>query len=102
MTSEMTAFAIAVGGTSLICYVLMTRLQNRRVNRRSSGEHSTSDSGNYAGGDGWALANWFGGGHCANDHSVTDSSGNPSDGGGGDSGGGGDGGGGDGGGGGGD
>jgi hypothetical protein len=97
MTSDMTAFAIAVGGTSLICYVLMTRLQNRRVNRRSSGEHSTSDSSSYAGGDGWALASWFGSSHYASDHSVTDSSGNPSDGGGGDSGGGGDGDGGDGG-----
>jgi len=29
MTSTMVTFALAVGGTSLICYALMTRLQNR-------------------------------------------------------------------------
>ena len=96
MTSDV-AFAIGVGATSLICYVLITRVRNRRVDRRSTGEHSTSDSSGYACGDGRTLASWFGSGHSASDHSVTDSSGNPSDGGGGDSGGGGDGGGGDGG-----
>jgi hypothetical protein len=31
MTSAMAAFGIAVGGSSLICCVLMTRLQNRRA-----------------------------------------------------------------------
>jgi hypothetical protein len=84
MTSAMMAFGIAVGGTSLICYVLMTRLQNRRGNRRSSGDNSSTDGGNYVGGDGWTIANWFGG-----NHSTSDSSDNPSDSGGGDSGGGG-------------
>ena len=29
MTSGMTAFMVAVGGTSLICYLLMNRVQNR-------------------------------------------------------------------------
>ena len=38
MTSAMVTFAIAVGGTSLICYALMTRLQNRRAGRGSSGD----------------------------------------------------------------
>jgi hypothetical protein len=38
MTSTMVTFAIAVGGTSLICYALMTRLQNRRAGRGSSGD----------------------------------------------------------------
>ena len=38
MTSQMTAFAIAVGGTSLVCYLLMTRLQNRRANRSAPHE----------------------------------------------------------------
>ena len=38
MTSAMMTFAIAVGGTSLICYALMTRLQNRRAGRGSSGD----------------------------------------------------------------
>jgi hypothetical protein len=88
MTSAMVTLGIAVGGTSLICYALMTRLQNRRANRRSSGDSSGAGNGNHGGGDGWSISNWFGG-----DNSV-DSSGNPGDSGGGDSGGGGDGGGG--------
>ena len=92
MTNAMAAFGIAVGGTSLICYLLMTRLQNSQRNRRASGNGSATDGSNYADGDGWTMASWFGG-----HHSVTDSSGNPSDFGGGDNGGGGDGGSGDGG-----
>jgi hypothetical protein len=32
MTSAVAAFAIAVGATSLISYLLMTRLPNRRAN----------------------------------------------------------------------
>jgi hypothetical protein len=73
----------------------MTRVRNRRLDRRSTGEDSTSDSSGNAGGDGHALASWFGSSHSASDHSVPDSSGNPSDGGwGGGDGGGGDGGGG--------
>ena len=88
MTSAMAAFGIAVGVTSLICYLLMTRVQNGRRNLRSSGDSSIPDGGNYAAGDGWTLASWFGSGH-----SALDGSGNPSDGGAGDSGGGGDGGG---------
>jgi hypothetical protein len=89
-TSALVTFGIAVGGTSLICYALVTRLQNRRVNRRSSGDNSGDGSGNYGGADGWSIfSNRFGG-----DHSALDNSGNPSDSGGGDSGGGGDGGGG--------
>jgi hypothetical protein len=95
MTNAMTAFAIAVGSTSLVCYVLMARSQNRRANRCSSSDGSGPDGGNY-GGDGWSVASWFFG-----HPSAIDSSGNPSDWGGGDSGGGdsggGDGGGGDGG-----
>lgn len=84
MTNAMAAFGMAVGGTSLICYALMTRLQNRKRNHRSSGDSAT-DGGNYAGGDSWSVPAWFGGGH-----SGIDSSGNPVDSGGGDSGGGGD------------
>ena len=92
MTSGMTALAIAVGGTSLICFVVTTQLQNRRPPRRSSSDSFGVDGAGYAGDHGGTL--W-------NDgvHSASDSSGNPVDGGGGgsDSGGGGDGGGGDGG-----
>jgi len=91
MTNGLVTFGIAVGGASLICYALMTRLQNRRASRGPSGDSSGTGSGNYSygGGDGWSIASWFGG-----DNSALDSSGNPSDSGGGDSGGGGDGGGG--------
>ena len=89
MTSSMVSFAIAVGGTLLICYALMTRLQNRRANRGSSGDGSGAVGDNYGGGGGWSISNWFGG-----DNSALDNSGNPIDSGGGDSGGGGNGGGG--------
>jgi hypothetical protein len=84
VTNAMLAFGIAVGGTSLICYALMTRLQNSKRTRRPSGDGSAPDAGNYATGDGWTIASWF-----ASDHSTTDSSGNPSDFGAGDSSGGG-------------
>ena len=85
MTSGMATFGIAVGGTSLICYLLMTRVQNGKRNLRSSGDSATPDGVGYAAGDGWTLASRFGSGH-----SALDSSGNPSDFGGSDSGGGGD------------
>jgi hypothetical protein len=55
MTNAMGTFGIAVGGTSLICYALMTRLQNRRANRRSSGDSSGAGNGNHGGGDGWSI-----------------------------------------------
>ena len=37
MTSGMTAFMVAVGGTSLVCYLLMNRAQNRKARRESAG-----------------------------------------------------------------
>jgi hypothetical protein len=93
MTSGMTALAIAVGGTSLICFVVTTQLQNRRPPHRSSSDSSGADGAGYAGDHGGTLG-WSDG-----VRSASDSSGNPVDGGGdgSDSGGGGDGGGGDGG-----
>jgi hypothetical protein len=91
MTGAMVAFGFAVAGTSMICYALMTRAERVKRKCRSVGDTSI-DGGSTSGGEGWAVASWFGG-----DHATTDSSGNPSDFGGGDSGGGGDGGGGDGG-----
>jgi hypothetical protein len=45
MIGGMTAFATAVGGTSLVCHLLMSRLQNRRGNRRSSDDSSAGDGG---------------------------------------------------------
>jgi hypothetical protein len=82
----MTAFAVAVGSTSPVCYVLMTRLQNRRGNRRLPGEGSAGTAAIIFFTDhGWALPDWF------SSHSALDSSVNPGDrGGGGDGGGGGD------------
>src|ERR1700681_5112469 len=53
MTNAVPAFAIAVGWTSLICYLLTTRLPNRRANRASSGNGSGADGGDYGGSDGW-------------------------------------------------
>jgi hypothetical protein len=91
MTSAMAAFGIAVGGTSLVCYVLMTRLQRRRANRRSLRDSPSPAAGNFSGADGWSISSRFG-----SDNPAFDSSGNPSGSGGSDSGGG-DGGGGDGG-----
>lgn len=80
MTSAMAAFGVAVGATSLICYALMTRLQNRRRNRPSSGGSFEAGGSDYASGDGWSLLNRFSG-----DHSATDCSGNSADSAGGDS-----------------
>jgi hypothetical protein len=89
MSGAMTAFAIALGGTSLICCALVARLQNRRrAGSRSSRDSYGADtgSGNDAG-DGTSHLHSTG-----NDNSGSDSSGHSSDSG--DSGGGGDGGGG--------
>jgi hypothetical protein len=50
MTSGMTAFMVAVGGTSLICYLLMNRVQYRKSERNSAGGDAsgTSSSGSSA------------------------------------------------------
>ncbi len=82
MTGAMVVFGVAVAGTS-ICYALMTRADRVKRHRRTVGDTSV-DGASTSGGEGWAVASWFGG-----DHSTTDRSGNPSDFGGGDSGGGG-------------
>jgi hypothetical protein len=87
MTNAMTAFGIAVGGTSLL-YLLMKRLQNGRRSRGSSPDNTGSDSGSYAVGDGGGIAAWFGGGDSASDNSCSSGDGGDS-GGGGDGGGGG-------------
>jgi hypothetical protein len=83
MTGAMAAFGIAIGCTSLVGYVLMTRLQNSKRGRGLSGGNA-GDGGNYFSGDSWNLA-WFGRDQFASDSSVTvDSSGNQIDSGGGD------------------
>lgn len=52
MTSAMTAFGIAAGGTSLICYALMARLRNRLAVRGSSRDGSGAAGGGDGGGGG--------------------------------------------------
>ena len=42
MMSGMAVFMVAVGGTSLICYLLMNRVQNRRTRRESAGDGAYS------------------------------------------------------------
>jgi len=42
MTSGMTAFMVAVGGTSLVCYLLMNRVQNSKIRRESAGGDGSS------------------------------------------------------------
>jgi hypothetical protein len=96
MTSAMAAFGVAACGTSLVCYMLMTRVQNLRANRGSSRGGSSPDGGSYAGGDsasdGGSLFPWFGGDHsgASNDAGGGDGGGGGDSGGGGDGGGGGD------------
>ncbi|OIQ69984.1 hypothetical protein GALL_484090 [mine drainage metagenome] len=86
MTGALAALAIAVGGTSLIWFALMTRAERQRNARRTSSDGGGSDGGTYSSGDtGSHFWSWFG-----DDHSASDSSGHSggSDGwGGGDSGG---------------
>src|ERR1700681_4045011 len=66
--SGMTAFMIAVGATSLICYLLMSRVQNRSASRSSAGDGS-GDGASYDSGGGHIFS-WFGG-----DNSTSDKSG---------------------------
>jgi hypothetical protein len=82
MTSGMAAFGVVVGGTSLVCSLLMNRVQKRRARRDSWGGFGLDGGGSIDD----SLFGWSG-------TATLDSSGNPSDGGG-DSGGGGEGGGG--------
>ncbi len=65
----MTAFMVAVGGTSLACYFLMNRAQARQTRRYGDGGHSSS--ADVSGGDGWSLLSPFGSGgsSCDSDSS---------------------------------
>jgi len=88
ITSALTAVGILIGGTSLACYLLMTRSAKRRARRGLSRDGSGPDGGSYLESSNGSILSSF-----AGEHSAADSSGNV-DGGGGDNGGGGDGGGG--------
>ena len=45
MTSGMTAFMVAVGGTSLVCFLLMNRGQARKTRRESAGGDASARLG---------------------------------------------------------
>jgi hypothetical protein len=45
MMSGLAVFMVAVGGTSLICYLLMNRVQNRRTRRERAGDGAYSGIG---------------------------------------------------------
>jgi hypothetical protein len=91
MTSGITAFMVAVGGTSLICYLLMNRVQNRKSGRESAGGDTPSIGSSDSSGGGWNLLSWFGSDSSSSDSSTSSSdSGGDSGGGGVDGGGGGD------------
>ena len=96
MTSVVAAFVVAIGGTSLIYYLVMRWGKNRKVWRESSASDDLS-LGPVASSSGESLnlLSWFGGNSsspggssCANDSSSAESSTCSSDssGGGGDSG----------------
>ena len=91
MTSGMTAFMVAVSGTSLICYLLMVGVQNRKDRRESAGgDTSGIGAGDSSGGDGWSLFSWFGSDSSSSDSSTSSSDSSGDSGVGGDGGGGGD------------
>jgi hypothetical protein len=87
MTSGMTAFMVAVGGTSLVCFLLMNRGQARKTRRESAGGDASVTGPGDSSGSGWSPASWFGGDSSSshNSSSSSDFSGD-SGGGGGDSG----------------
>ena len=91
MTGRMTAFMMAVGGTSLICYLLMNRVQNRKSGRESAGGDTPGIGPSDSSGGSWNLLSWFGSDSSSSDSSTSSSdSGGDSGGGGVDGGGGGD------------
>ena len=94
MTNGMMAFLAALGGASLVCYLLMNRVQNRSARRDSAGGDSGSSSYDLSGGSGWNPLSWFSSDSSSSDSSDSSGYSSGGDSGGGDSGGGGDGGGG--------
>jgi hypothetical protein len=91
MIGGVTAFVAAVGGASLICYLLMNRRPNRGVRRQgASADSGVSYDCGSSGSDGWNVFSWFSSDTSSdNSGACGDSSGSDSGGGGGDGGGGG-------------
>ncbi len=86
MNRALTALIIALGGTSLICF-LVARIQSGRSRGRSR-DGAGSDGGYYAG-DSGSHPGWTGGHHGGSDHSAgSHDAGSSGDSGGGDGGGG--------------
>lgn len=90
MTSGMAAFMVAVGGTSLICFLLMNREPNRKARRDSVSDSTYSGAGT---GDSSSVTSWSlfslgrGDSSSSHDSSSSSESGGDSGGGGGDGGG---------------
>jgi hypothetical protein len=85
MMSGTAAFIVAIGGASLICYLLMNRTQNKDRRQTAGGDASgTSSSG--SSGDSWSLLSRFCSDRSSSDSSTStsDSSGDSGGGGGGD------------------
>jgi len=86
MMSGIAVFMVAVGGTSLICYLLMNRVQNRKAPRASAGEDAYSGIGgsDSSSSNGWNLFSWSGSeGSSSHDSASSCESGGGGDGGGG-------------------
>ena len=61
MTSGVMAFMVAVGGTSLVCYLLMSRVQARKTRGESAGGDTCGTGpGDSSAGSGGSLFSWFG------------------------------------------
>ena len=92
MTGGITAFLAAVGGTSLICYLLTNRAENRGARRQGASGDSAGSGASYTGvygSDGWNVFSWFSSNNPSSDSSGASGDLSGSDSGGGDSGGGG-------------
>jgi hypothetical protein len=89
MTSGMAALMVAVGGTSLICYLLMNRVRARQARRESASDSTYSGIGasDSSSAGGWNLSSWSSSESSSSHHSASSS--DSGGGGGGDGGGGG-------------
>lgn len=84
MAAGMTTFMVAVGGVSLICYLLINRGQSRNSRRQSPDSNSYSPGSSDGSGSGWSLLPWSGGEGASSDASGSSSDGGGDGGGGGD------------------
>jgi hypothetical protein len=85
----MAAFAVAVGGTSLICFLLMNGSSNRGTRRESVSDstYTGTSAGDSSSATGWSLFSWGGSdGSSSHDSASSSDSGGDSGGGSGDGG----------------